>query len=198
MPVFRRSGIVAGAISTLAVACVAIPVTYAQDALLAATASVAAAPISADSARLAMLTAPTPTVTEDSDDADSIDPTAALDPQLECMAKVVHHEAANQSFEGQLAVAQLIMNRVESDRFPDTPCDVANQPGQFFATASYHPNRHSETWASAVEAAHEALAGTASDVSEGTYFYHAAYQPATAFFRTRTRVMKIGDHIFYR
>jgi spore germination cell wall hydrolase CwlJ-like protein len=198
MPVFGRSRIVAAAISALAVGVVAVPATNAQDALLAAT-SVANTPISADSAREAMLTpVPAMAAQEAGDDSDMLDPTAALDPQLECIAKVVHHEAANQSREGQLAVAQIIMNRVESGRFPDTPCGVANQPGQFFNTASYQPRRTSPRWATAVEVARDVLDGDTSDVSDGAYFYHAAYQPATAFFRTRTRVTQIGDHIFYR
>lgn len=201
MPVFGRSRIVAAAISAFAVGVVAVPVTNAQDALFAATTGVANAPISADSAREAMLTAIPAVPTQDAgDESESkiFDPTAALDPQLECIAKVVHHEAANQSREGQLAVAQIIMNRVESGRFPDTPCAVANQPGQFFNTASYQPRRTSPRWAMAVDVAREALEGDASDVSDGAYFYHAAYQPAKPFFRTLTRVTQIGDHIFYR
>jgi len=197
MPVFGRSGCIAAATCAFVVGVVAVPVTYAQDALLAATLGVANTPISADSAREAMLTA-TPALAVDDGEDEDFDPTAALDPQVECIAKVVHHEAANQSREGQLAVAQIIMNRVESGLFPDTPCQVANQPGQFFNTASYNPRRTSPRWAMAVEVAREAIEGNASVVSDSAYFYHAAYQPATAFFRTRTRLSQIGDHIFYR
>ena len=55
----------------------------------------------------------------------------ALDPELECMAKVVHHEAANQSLKGQLAVAQLILNRVKSPLFPKSICAVVkSRPGR--------------------------------------------------------------------
>jgi spore germination cell wall hydrolase CwlJ-like protein len=198
MPVFRRKGTIAALLAGLTVGVVAIPVTNAQDALLAATTSVANMPITVDSAREAILNA-TPALAEaDAKFDEPIDPTAALDPQLECIAKVIHHEAANQSREGQLAVAQIILNRVASGRFPDTPCGVVNQRGQFFDTASYNPNRTSATWATAVEIAEEALEDDPADVSDGAYFYHAAYQPATPFFRTRTRVTQIGDHIFYR
>src|SRR5579863_5410975 len=66
--------------------------------------------------------------------------TASLDAELACLAKVIHHEAANQSLKGQLALAQLIMNRVKSPLFPKTICGVVNQAGQFFHTARYSPH----------------------------------------------------------
>jgi spore germination cell wall hydrolase CwlJ-like protein len=124
--------------------------------------------------------------------------TAEMNPDLECMAKVVLHEAGNQSREGQLAVAQLIVNRMESGRFPKTACGVANQPGQFFNTHAYNPRRDTARWAMAVEVSREALAGETAPVIPGAIFYHAAYQAPTSWFRTRQRIGALGDHIFYR
>lgn len=121
-----------------------------------------------------------------------------IDSQLECMAKVVMHEAANQPRPGQLAVAQLIMNRVGQDRFGDSVCAVVNQPGQFFRTATYHPRRNSQRWASAVEVSRQAMAGNTEQVVPGAVFYHAAYQAPNRFFRTRERISMVGDHVFYR
>lgn len=124
--------------------------------------------------------------------------TTKLDKNLECMAKVVVHEAANQSRAGQLAVAQLIMNRVGQDRFGDSVCEVVNQPGQFFRTASYNPRRDTQRWATAVEVARQAMAGNADQVVPGAVFYHAVHQPPNRFFRTRERISMVGDHVFYR
>lgn len=124
--------------------------------------------------------------------------TANLDPELECMAKVVRHEAANQSRKGQRAVAEIMMNRVRSGRFPGTVCGVANQPGQFFNTANYNPRRDTREWQTAVEVSREVMAGQGENVAEGAYFYHAAYQAPTRFFRGRQQVLAMGDHIFYR
>jgi spore germination cell wall hydrolase CwlJ-like protein len=121
-----------------------------------------------------------------------------LDPELECMAKVVRHEAANQARQGQRAVAEIMMNRARSGRFPATLCGVANQPGQFFNTASYNPRRDNAQWRTAVEVSREVIAGEGQNVAEGAYFYHASYQAPTRFFRTRQQVMAMGDHIFYR
>lgn len=137
--------------------------------------------------------APAVVVATESVEAES----AALDPELECMAKVVHHEAANQSRRGQLAVAQLIMNRVRSGRFADTICGVAHQRGQFFDTRRYHP-RQDARWETAVEVSRQARDGAAPAVMPGAMFYHAAYQAPTGWFRTRTKLASLGDHIFYR
>lgn len=121
-----------------------------------------------------------------------------IDRELECMAKVVMHEAANQPRSGQLAVAQVIMNRVGQNSFGETVCEVVNQPGQFFRTASYNPRRDSERWAMAVEVSRQAMAGHGDQVVPGAVFYHAASSSPNRFFRTRERLSMVGDHIFYR
>lgn len=121
-----------------------------------------------------------------------------LDADLVCMAKVVMHEAANQPRPGQLAVAQLIMNRVGQPRFGNSVCEVVNQPGQFFRTASYNPRRDGQRWATAVEVARQAMAGNADQVVPGAVFYHAVHQAPNRFFRTRERISMVGDHVFYR
>jgi len=167
----------------------AFPAVDAQDA---ATALVAEGPGEAIEAPIIALNPPAPAA------EDSGTQVAANNPELICMAKVVHHEAANQPREGQLAVAQLIMNRVESGRFPATVCDVVNQPGQFFKTASYHPRESSRTWETALDVSREAMAGKSADIIPGALFYHAAYQAPNRFFRTRPRAGVLGDHIFYR
>lgn len=123
----------------------------------------------------------------------------AINPaELECVAKVVHHEAGNQSRDGQMAVAHVMLNRTRSAKFPSNVCDVANQPGQFFKLSSYNPRRDTSTWASALEVATAALSGEAEDTSNGAMFFHAAYARPDKFFRTLQRVVKLEDHIFYR
>jgi len=129
---------------------------------------------------------------------EAIASSSKIDKQLECMAKVVLHEAGNQPRAGQLAVAQLIMNRVGQERFGSTVCEVVNQPGQFFRTASYNPHQGSQRWATAVEVSRQAMAGNADQVVPGAVFYHAAHATPNRFFRSRERLSMVGDHIFYR
>jgi spore germination cell wall hydrolase CwlJ-like protein len=117
---------------------------------------------------------------------------------VECMAKVVLHEAANQPREGKIAVAQTLVNRLKAGRFGDTICAVANQKGQFFHIAGFHPRRNTDGWQEAVEISHEVLAGEADPVAPGAMYFRASYAPANAFFRKRARVATVGAHVFYR
>jgi spore germination cell wall hydrolase CwlJ-like protein len=134
-------------------------------------------------------------VVDDADKPLTSEESAAID----CIAKVVRHEAANQSAKGQLAVAQLIVNRVKvGSRFGHDACAVVNQPGQFFNTASYNPDRSSPAWTRAITVSRDALEELSPPVTPGALFYHAAYQAPPSFFRSRQRVAVLGDHVFYR
>ncbi|WP_420136433.1 cell wall hydrolase [Sphingomonas sp.] len=117
---------------------------------------------------------------------------------VECMAKVVLHEAGNQPRAGKIAVAQTLMNRLKAGRFGGTICEVVNQRGQFFQVSSFHPDRQADGWQDAVEVSHEVLAGETEPVAPGAMFFRASYAPANSFFRTRQRVTTVGAHIFYR
>jgi spore germination cell wall hydrolase CwlJ-like protein len=122
---------------------------------------------------------------------------ASLDSELECMAKVVHHEAANQSLQGQLAVAQVILNRVRSPLFPKTICGVVNQPGQFFQTRAYAAPVHSPRWRTSVAIARIAREADLPQVAPGALFYHASYV-TPSWSRRRVKVGRIGENVFYR
>lgn len=118
---------------------------------------------------------------------------------VECMAKVVLHEAANQPREGKIAVAQTLVNRLKAGgRFGGSICEVVNQRGQYFRIASFHPRKDSDGWQEAVEVAHDVLAGRTDPVAPGAMYFRASYAPANAFFRTRERVATVGAHVFYR
>jgi spore germination cell wall hydrolase CwlJ-like protein len=119
---------------------------------------------------------------------------SAIDSELECLAKVVLHEAGNQSRTGQVAVAEVVMNRVRSPRFPNSICSVVLQRGQFFNVHAYRPFRDAR-WPRAVEIAREVRDGNAPRVTNGALFFRAHYG---AGFPGRTRVATIGGHAFYR
>ena len=117
---------------------------------------------------------------------------------LECMAKVIDHEAGNQPREGQLAVAHVMINRVKSGRFPNSLCGVAYQRNQFSFISQYQVRPGSLRWANALDVARAALSGEAQDTSKGALFFHARRIRPNSFFQTRTRVTALEDHIFYR
>lgn len=133
------------------------------------------------------------TIAEGQDAQPAIDES---DPELVCMAKVVRHEAANQSRTGQLAVAQLIMNRLRSPLFPKTVCGVVHQPGQFFNTNSYHPSRADRLWKTALEVSVDARRALTDSVIGKAIYYNAAYG-RSAFHAGRKHAATIGDHAFY-
>jgi len=140
-----------------------------------------------------------PAVLQDqAQDDNAVQLSAADAKSVECMAKVVLHEAGNQSREGKVAVAQTLVNRLKAGRFGDTICEVANQKGQFFHIASFHPRRDTDGWQEAVEISHSVLAGDAQPVAPGAMYFRASYAPTNAFFRTRERVATVGAHVFYR
>ncbi len=112
---------------------------------------------------------------------------------VECMAKVIVHEAGNQPYRGQMAVAQVIRARIRAG-FADTACAVVKQPGQFFDVDAYQPARTGRRWNTAVEIATDTLQGEGDEVVPGALFFHSA----GASMPTRTRVAQIADHTFYR
>ena len=117
----------------------------------------------------------------------------------ECMAKVVYHEAANQALTGQLAVAQVILNRTSGGPvFPTSVCGVVNQTGQFFKTRHFKvPRNDLSRWRTAVAVALVAEEKRLAQVAPGALFYHAAYvKPAWS--HHHQRIAQIGDQIFYR
>lgn len=120
---------------------------------------------------------------------------AKVDPQqVECMAKVIVHEAGNQPLRGRKAVAQVIRARMNDGRFGDDACAVVRQPGQFFNVDAYQPSRTSERWTDAVAIARETLKGEGEDVVPGALFFHSA----GASMNGRTRLAQVADHTFYR
>lgn len=114
--------------------------------------------------------------------------------EMQCLAETIYHEARGESFDGQLAVAETVMNRVRAPGFPRTICGVVGQKGQFAPR-----KRISEraAFAKAVHVAQLAVEGKTGGVSGGaTYFHTTKLSPSWS--RGFTRTKKIGNHIFYR
>ena len=105
-----------------------------------------------------------------------------------------------ESIEGQLAVAEVVMNRAVSGRYPATLCGVVVQPYQFsFVRRGVIPaaDRNSAAWRRAVAVARVAQAGTTRMLGSGVLWYHANYV-SPSWGRRLSRSNRIGAHIFYR
>lgn len=113
-----------------------------------------------------------------------------------CLAKIIHHESANQRENVQLAVASVVLNRVESPRFPSTICAVAMQPKQFFNVYAYNPSSDPR-WATSQRLAREAVNGKGRNNAPGAFFFRTAgYQ--SSFFRSRPYIGRLGGLDFHR
>lgn len=168
------------------------PVAIAATAADATLAAPAAATVSAP------VTAPASSFTPVAADSDSDAASGLSLPEAEvmCLAKIIHHESANQPDSGQFAVAHVVLNRLASPRFPKSICSIALQPGQFFNVHAYNPSGHS-LWAHSQQIARRALAGEGRNAAPGALFFHTAGY-SSRFFRSRPRVTQIAGHVFYR
>lgn len=117
-----------------------------------------------------------------------------------CLAKAVYFEARGESLEGQLAVAQVVLNRAASGVYPPTICGVVTQPAQFsfvHGGVMPAPDTTSEIWHKALAIADIAMKHlSTSVVASNVLWYHATYV-APAWGRQHLRVAQIGMHIFY-
>lgn len=125
---------------------------------------------------------------------------AALDEELNCIATAVYFESRGEPFEGQLAVAEVVMNRARSGRYPSSYCAVVKQPAQFsFVRRGQFPrvNTESPAWSYAQAITRIAANRLADKLPDDVLWYHADYV-APVWGRRLSRVEKIGAHIFYR
>ena len=128
---------------------------------------------------------------------------AKADPDLQCLATALYFEARGESLKGQAAVAEVILNRVESPAYPRTICGVVNQRGaggcQFSYTCDGRSDRVSErgAWQRASKVAAAMLNGASRELTGGaTHFHTPSVRPDWS--RRFTRTAAIGGPIFYR
>lgn len=119
--------------------------------------------------------------------------------EKECLAMNIYHEARGEPIQGQIAVANVTMNRVAHDYFPDTVCEVVWQPHQFSWTSDGRSDatNDQEAYDIALNIAEWVLAGEEEDNTEGALFYHThAVNPS--WNRQMELAMVIGVHRFYQ
>ena len=108
------------------------------------------------------------------------------------LAKVISAEARGESYEGQVAVGAVILNRVAHPSFPDTISGVVYQNGAFSCVND--SNWYQNVADSAKRAAQDALNGW--DPTGGAIYYYNPAKTSNKWMRTRTVVCVIGRHYF--
>jgi hypothetical protein len=125
--------------------------------------------------------------------------TQTSDREMECLANAVYFEARSEPIEGQLAVAEVVLNRSASGRYPTDLCSVITQKAQFsFIRRGRFPraDRGSEAWKKAVAIASIARQKLAGNLPSSVLWYHATYV-SPSWGKRLTRQGQIGLHIFY-
>lgn len=122
---------------------------------------------------------------------------------FECLARAIYFEARGESVKGQAAVAEVILNRVDSPLFPHTICGVVNQAGSGGCQFSFTCDGRSDAigdraaWYVAEKVASALIDGAPRDLTQGaTYFHTPAVRPSWS--KRFDMTAHIGSHYFYR
>jgi len=144
-----------------------------------------------------------------------------LNQDTHCLAQNIYFEAGNQPLAGKIAVVNVVLNRVEHDKFPNNVCDVVYQTKEWrtswtgktipklgmcqfswFCDGKSDKPKDSKTWAESLQLADDMLVKYVKsdnylDLTEGAMWYHAYYiQPYWSHHLNET--VQISAHIFYR
>ena len=112
----------------------------------------------------------------------------------ELLARLINGEARGEPYEGQVAVAAVILNRVKSPKFPNTIASVIYQKSQFSCVTDGQFNEPIEENSTVYKAAQEAMNG-ADPTNGALYFYNPAKTKSKWLFSLPT-TMTIGKHVF--
>ncbi|MEO0765238.1 MAG: cell wall hydrolase [Pseudomonadota bacterium] len=132
-------------------------------------------------------------------------PVATGGAEWKCLTEALYFEARGETLKGQFAVAEVIINRVKSTRFPDSICGVINQGTgkkyqcQFTYTCDGLSDaiREPAAYTSVGKVARAALDGQVPALTSGATHYHTtAVRPKWA--RVYSKTAAIGVHLFYR
>ena len=129
-----------------------------------------------------------------------VDTDEQLSEQMRCLAGAVYFESRGEPLYGQLAVAEVVINRAEDRRWPASYCGVVYQRSQFsFVRGGRMPriNTSSAAWNRAVAVAQIAHNGLWESEAADAVYFHANYV-SPRWTRSKTRLAQIDTHIFYR
>jgi spore germination cell wall hydrolase CwlJ-like protein len=132
-------------------------------------------------------------------------PKAQGDENWACLAEALYFEARGETVKGQFAVAEVINNRVASERFPDSLCAVIKQGTgrkyqcQFTYTCDGRKDVIAEkaAYEQVAKVARAVIDGAVKDLTNGATHYHTT-RVRPSWSKVYTQTAKIGVHLFYR
>lgn len=113
---------------------------------------------------------------------------------VQLLARAINGEARGESYQGQVAVGAVILNRVESPDFPNTLAGVIYEPGAFTAVSDGQINIAIDEDSTVYKAAQDALNGW--DPTNGCLYYFNPNTATNSWIWSKTIVKTIGKHHF--
>ena len=135
--------------------------------------------------------------------------------EIYCMAQNIYFEAGNQPLAGKIAVAQVVLNRLDHPNYPGTMCDVIYQAKwkenwlgnmvpirnqcqfSWFCDGKSDDPVDSPTWLNSLLVARDVVQGRYGDITEGATHYHND-QVSPAWSKQLKKIVVIDNHTFYR
>ncbi len=108
------------------------------------------------------------------------------------LARLVYGEARGEPYKGQVAVAAVVLNRVESSSFPNSIAGVIYQSGAFSVVADGQINLSPDE--TAIKAAKDAMNGW--DPTNGCLYYYNPQKTSNKWMLSRPVALTIGEHVF--
>ena len=131
---------------------------------------------------------------------------------ITCLALNIYFESRNQPIEGQIAVSQVVLERVKSEKYPNTVCEVVFQGPTYSWSVNYPiKDRCQFSWycdglsdkpkdeiaqLNSLEVAEKVYYGLTDTVKGATHYHSVKVDPWWAKYKVKVR--QIGDHIFYK
>ena len=125
--------------------------------------------------------------------------------EVQCLAEAIYYEARSESRSGQIAVAQVVQNRVLSRHYPDSICNVVYQGSErttgcqfsFTCDGSMEKAPGGGSWDRSKQVASYVMTQTPRSLVGRSTHYHTDYVDPV-WSKNLTRTVKVGSHIFYR
>ena len=118
--------------------------------------------------------------------------------QLYCGAQNIYHESRGESNLGQIAVAQVVRNRVESSKYPNTVCEVVWQPKQFSWTHDGRSDEPKDRKAFIKAVWLHLIANMKNDFTDGATNFYAHKKVTPSWASEKEVVALIGNHTFLK
>jgi N-acetylmuramoyl-L-alanine amidase len=119
--------------------------------------------------------------------------TSATASEKDLLARLVRAEAESEPYSGKVAVATVVLNRVDNETFPNSIHDVIYQSGQFSPVSNGQINKPADS--ESIRAVNEALAFDRSK-GAGSLFFYNPNASTSRWLDSKTTTLVIGNHVF--